>query len=144
MLALLFSTIVILAIYTVYAPDILMTFLSVIGSLTNTVLFSIILLTFPLVALIICGVFSCPTDESFRFWLTNYINTAIYDEHQNQENSWFSYFNKQLRKTTYSRLVLTKMNPKFFHCGAFKLVICSDNKEEMYIIGVFNTWVPLK
>ena len=87
-------------------------------------------LLLPLSALVIAGVFSCPSKDSFLPWLEEAINFAIqYEE---------SYFN------AYLKMPKIEMEPYFFHIGFGRVAICNgEGNRKTIFLGMFNTWFPL-
>jgi hypothetical protein len=126
------------------------------------------LLFIPLTALIIAGIFSCPAEESFKPWLDSMIlniinmeNRTIKSDNMSDINNGYKYWYKKIfmsminsgwnyiSKLYISKMMIMSIKPHFYHCGAFRLVICdiNDNKNKnkgMIFIGAFNTWFPIK
>ena len=91
-------------------------------------------LLLPLSALLIAGVFSCPTKDSFSSWLEEMIDNAA------DLNGEVNFLNK-----FYFRKVWPiGMKQNFCPLGFSRLCICIHEGKRMLFIGIFNTWFPLK
>ena len=88
-------------------------------------------LLLPLSALLIAGVFSCPSKESFSFWLIEMIHSVI----QYKESPYLE---------TYLKMEKMEMVPYFFHIGFCKIAVCNlEGDKKIIFLGIFNTWFRL-
>ena len=113
----------------------------------------IAILSLGIVALLIIGVFSCPSEDSFDSWLKSFLAFAMNDKPQpkdtQKDNSLWqrimaflqTYVFTSWGPTIMSNTIFNKR--QFWHLGAFRLVFCTTpNSKQITFIGALNTWFP--
>ena len=88
-------------------------------------------LLLPLSGLLIAGVFSCPTKDSFLPWLEEMVNNAILYKESAYLNS-------------YLNMPKVEDIPYFFHLGFCKIAVCNvEGNNKILFLGIFNTWIRI-
>jgi len=103
-------------------------------------------------SLIIAGVFTCPSEDSFNPWLQSFLKFCMSNETNKVSNdsiikfTWYEKILKDLQNylfTAWAPFIMSKTivkNPKFLHLGFCRLVSCESKNETLIFIGIFNTW----
>lgn len=122
-----------------------------IGVVLLALLLVLAIISVGLSGLLIAGVFTCPTEQSFSLWLksltdntpNNELNDIAADAILSQKA--INYFKRYIFKTFTTAALILSLNPRFYHVGFCRVAICDVNREEQHIfVGAFNTWFPIK
>jgi hypothetical protein len=120
------------------------------------------MLTFPISALLIAGVFSCPREDGFDAWFQTLISNLIAEQEaykqgskQEEIRSLWDYLptrQKLLSSVGNWMFSLYASNfattgKRFYHLGFCQIVSCDvkdgNGTNRMFFVGAFNTWYPL-